>query len=221
MDVAQAKYHLKIDLSNAYEQICIELEDVHKTGFALVFRTHESNVMQQGNCNAPGTFQRLMTVIFCDAIGIRVHIYLDDLFIFSYTLEDHERDLEYVLQKLHENQLYLKKAKCDLYSLSMDCLGHLIDDRGLHADVDKMERIQNWRMPRNHKEVQRFLGLVQYLAHFMLDVMAYTGPLSAICRNGQLFYWKPLHEACFNHIKVIACKSPILKPIDPKSNDSI
>ena len=221
MDVARAKYRSKIDLSNAYEQIRIEPEDVHKTGFASVFGTHESNVMQQGDCNAPGTFQRLMTVIFRDAIGIRVHVYLDDLFVFSYTLEDHERDLEYVFQKLRENQLYLEKAKCDLYSASMDCLGHLIDDRGLHADADKMGRIRNWRTPRNHKEVQRFLGLVQYLAHFMPDITAYTGPLSAICRNGQPFYWKPLHEACFNHIKVIACRSPILKPIDPKSNDPV
>jgi hypothetical protein len=103
----------------------------------------------------------------------------------------------------------------------MDCLGHLIDDRGLHTDTDKMECIRNWRMPKNHKEVQRFLGLVQYLAHFMPDITAYTGPLSAICRNGQPFYWKPLHEACFNHIKLIACKSPILKLINLKSNDPV
>jgi hypothetical protein len=153
MDVAQAKYHSKIDLSNAYEQIHIEPEDVHKTGFASVFRTHESNVMQQGNCNAPGTFQWLMTIIFCDTIGIRVHIYLDNLFIFSYTLEDHKRDLEYIFQKLHKNQLYLEKAKCDLYSTNMDCLGHLIDNRGLHMDADKMQHICNWCMPKNHKEV--------------------------------------------------------------------
>ena len=64
MDVARARFRSKIDLSNAYEQVRIEPEDVHKTGFATVFGTHESNVMQQGDCNAPGTFQRLMTVIF-------------------------------------------------------------------------------------------------------------------------------------------------------------
>ena len=84
-----------------------------------------------------------------------------------------------------------------------------------------MARVREWRMPRNHKEVQRFLGLVQYLAHFMPDVTAYTGPLAAICRNGQPFYWKPLHDACFSNIKVIACKSPILKPIDPRLSDPI
>lgn len=64
MDVARVKYHSKIDLSNAYEQVCIEPEDVHKTTFATVYGTHESNIMQQGNCNGPTTFQRLVTVIF-------------------------------------------------------------------------------------------------------------------------------------------------------------
>jgi hypothetical protein len=221
MDVARAKYRSKIDLSNAYEQVRIDPEDVHKTGFATVYGTLESNVMQQGDCNAPGTFQRLITVIFRDEIGIYIHVYLDDLFIFSDTLEEHEIHLERVFQKLRENHLFLEIAKCDLYSTHMDCLGHLIDDRGLHADADKMARVRNWRTPRNLKEVQRFLGLVQYLAHFMPDITAYTGPLSAICRNGQPYYWKPLHEACFNHIKAIACKSPILKPIDPQSGDPV
>jgi len=70
MDVMQAKYCSKIDLSNAYEQVCVEPEDVHKTAFATVYGTHESNVMQQGDCNVPGSFQRLMTIIFRNGIGI-------------------------------------------------------------------------------------------------------------------------------------------------------
>jgi len=221
MDVAQAKYHSKIDLSNAYEQVSIEPDDVHKTAFATVFGTCESNMMQQGDCNAPATFQQLMTSIFRDAIGKFAHIYMDDLFIYNDTVNDHEGHLAYSLQKLRENHLFLEEAKCDLYSSQMDCLGHLIDDWGLHADTDKMARICNWPAPKNLKDVQRFLGLVQYLAHFMPDITAYTGPLAAICRNGQPFYWKPMHKACFNNIKATACKTPILKPIDPSSSDPI
>jgi hypothetical protein len=56
MDVARAKYRSKIDLSNAYEQVRIDPGDVHKTAFSTVFGTYESNVMQQGDCNAPATF---------------------------------------------------------------------------------------------------------------------------------------------------------------------
>lgn len=221
MDVARAKIRSKIDLSNAYEQVRVEPEDVHKTAFATVFGTYLSEVMQQGDCNAPATFQRLITAIFREAIGVFLHAYLDDLFIYSETLDEHDQHLEFVFQKLREQHLFLEKEKCDLYSESMDCLGHLIDARGLHADSDKMARVREWRVPRNHKDVQRFLGLVQYLAQFMPDVTAYTGPLSAICRNGQPFHWKPLHDTCFEHIKAIACKSPILRPIDAKAPDPI
>ena len=138
MDITRVKFRSKIDLSNAYEQIHIELEDVHKTAFALVFGTCESNVMQQGDCNGPAMFQQLMVEIFRNALGICVYVYLDDIFIFSYMLEDHEQDLKYVFQKLRENRLFLEKEKCDLYLKSMDCLGHRIDDQGLHADADKM-----------------------------------------------------------------------------------
>jgi hypothetical protein len=103
----------------------------------------------------------------------------------------------------------------------MDCLGHVIDNNGLHANANKMAHVREWHTPRNLKETQQFLGLVQYLAHFMLDVTAYTRPLSAICRNGQPFYWKLLHEACFNNIKAIACKLPILKLIDLQADEPI
>jgi hypothetical protein len=57
MDITRVKFHSKIDLSNAYKQVCIKPDDVSKTAFATVFGTFESNVMQQGDCNAPATFQ--------------------------------------------------------------------------------------------------------------------------------------------------------------------
>jgi len=95
-----------------------------------------------------------MTTIFQDKIGIFVHVYLDDLFVFSTSIEDHKKDLEYVFKKLQEFHLFLEKEKCDLYLKHMDCLGHLINDQGLHADTDKMAHVHEWRTPRNLKDVQ-------------------------------------------------------------------
>lgn len=68
-DVARARYRSKIDLSDAYEQVLILARDRHKTAFRTVTGTYLSNVMQQGDCNAPATFQRLMNFIFQDVIG--------------------------------------------------------------------------------------------------------------------------------------------------------
>lgn len=213
-DVANAKYRSKIDLSDAYEQIRIDPSDVSKTAFSTICGTHLSNVLQQGDCNGPSTCQRLMTHIFRDYIARFVHVYLDDTFVYSNTLEEHEKHLDCVFSKLKENQLYIKEEKCDLYSARMECLGHMIDNKGIHADEDKMNKIREWRTPRNFNDVERFLGLVQYIAHFMPDVSAFTGPLHGMVRNGHTFEWRPIHRKCFEMIKELASKAPILKPID-------
>ena len=92
-DVARCPYRSKLDMSEAYEQIRIKLTDIPKMAFATILGTFISQVMQQGDCNAPSTFQRLMTAIFRDYIGKFVHIYLDDIFVFSNTLREHEHHL--------------------------------------------------------------------------------------------------------------------------------
>ena len=121
------KHWSKIDLSNVYEQVQVTPKDVHKTAFFIVFGTFKSNVMQQGDCNVPTTFLWLITAIYYDVIGIFVYAYLDDLFIFSNTLTDHKKHLDYVFETLQKHDLYLEREKCDLYSSSMDCLGHWVD----------------------------------------------------------------------------------------------
>jgi hypothetical protein len=199
----------------------VELEDVWKTAFATVQGIFESLVTQQGACNVPSTFQRLMNRIFQDYIGVFIHVYLDDIFVFSDSIEEHQNHLGLVLNKLREHSLYLHADKCELYAEKVECLGHMIDEHGLHADSDKMACIREWKTPRNYLEVQRFLGLVQYLAHFLPDISAYTSPLSAMTRNRQAFLWRPLHDHCFQLIKTICCMTPMLKLIDPDSSEPI
>ena len=221
LDVARAKYRSKIDLSDAYEQVRLAPEDVAKTAFATIFGTYVSHVMQIGDCNAPSTFQRLMTWIFRMCIAIFLHIYLDDLFIYSNTLEEHERHLQIVFATLRKHGLYIQAHKCELYAEVIDCLGHKIDNRGLHADADKMARIRLWRTPRNYNDVQKFVGLIQYLAHFLPDVTSYTGPLMSITASGNAFVWRPIHERCFEMIKRICCKTLVLKPVDHRVTEPI
>ena len=104
-DIARAAYRSKLDMSEAYEQIRVHPEDVPKTAFTTIFGTFVSLVMQQGDCNAPSTFQRLMTAVFRDYIARFVHVYLDDIFIYSSSIEEHEKHLELVFNKLREAQL--------------------------------------------------------------------------------------------------------------------
>jgi hypothetical protein len=221
LDVARAKIRSKIDLSDAYEQVCIVPSDVPKTAFTTIYGTFASNVMQQGDCNVPSTFQRSMNTIFRDYIGIFMHTYLDDLFVYSDTIEEHQIHLKMVFVQLRKHEFYLRKDKCELYADSIDCLGHRIDDKGLHTDTDKMAKIREWNTPHNFNDVQRFLGLVQYLAHFLPDVTAYTSPLASITANGTPFSWRPIHEKCFQTIKAMCCRTPILQPIEHRKDEPI
>jgi Reverse transcriptase (RNA-dependent DNA polymerase) len=160
---------------------------VSKTAFTTILGTFRSQVMQMGDCNAPSTLQQLMTVIFRDCIGRFVHVYMDNVFIFSCSIEEHEKHLSIVFDILHKNHLFLSKKKVDLYSKRMECLSHIINNRGIHADADKIQQVREWRTPRTYNDVQGFLGLIQYLAHYMPDVSAYTTPLGGCVRNNHPF----------------------------------
>ena len=85
-DIAQAKFRSKLDMTEAYEQMHIRPEDVRKMTFATIFGTFQSRVMQMRDCNAPSTFQQLMTAIFQDFLRRFVHICLDDIFIYSQSI---------------------------------------------------------------------------------------------------------------------------------------
>jgi hypothetical protein len=99
--------------------------------------------MQQGDCNTPATFQCLMTIIFQDFIGRFVHVYLD-IFVYSDSIGEHKEHLRLVFKKLHKAQLYLEESKLNLHSKQMNCLSHIVDDHGIHADTDEMAHVCEW-----------------------------------------------------------------------------
>ena len=94
----------------------MEPKDVWKTVFATIYGTFVSHTMRQGDCNAPATFQWLMNIIFQDYIGRFVHVYLDNIFVYSNSIEEHKKHLELIFDKLCQAHLYLKESKLDLNS---------------------------------------------------------------------------------------------------------
>ena len=123
-----------------------------------------------------------------------MHVYLDDIFVYSNSIEDHEQHLKVILLRLRDNSLYLKWSKCNLYAKTVDCLSHIINDQGIHPDADKIAHICDWHKPWDYNDVQQFIGLVNYVGNFLPDITAYTGPLLAITQNGTPFNWRPIHQ---------------------------
>jgi len=220
---ARARFRTKIDLSNAYEQIRVNPEHVLRTVFETPFGNMISLVIQMGDKNGPPSFQRLITIIFADMIGIFVYCYQDDIFVFSMTWQEHEKHLGLVFQRLREEKLFLSRnpLKVDIYSTKTDCLGFIITDKGIHVDLSKVDKISQWRRPRNFNDVQKFNGVIQYLSQFLKDVTVYTAPLTSMCSNGKEFAWGDLQEKCFTELKRLVSKAPIIKPIDHRVNEKI
>jgi hypothetical protein len=84
-----------------------------------------------------------------------------------------------------------------------------------------MAKIRDWNKTQNYNDVQRFLGLIQYLARFLPDISVSTGPLAGMTLNGTPFNWRPLHEKCFQMIKAMCCQMPILHLICPSKDKPI
>ena len=135
---ARGKYPSKPDMTNAYKQVCIFPEHVKKMVFNTIYSTIYSNVLHQGECNTPNMFQCLMMHQCQHWIGWSIFIYLDNIFVYSNTVEEHERLLQAVVDILTKAQLHLSEKKVDLYVDWMDCLGHVVDHEGIHANMDKM-----------------------------------------------------------------------------------
>ena len=142
-----------------------------------------------------------------------MHAWFDDIFMGTNMVTAHNVDLMRVYIILKKEQLYIRHKKFQPFAAVLDILCCKVDSHRVHADSNKMAKLCKWREPQDHREVLQFLGLIKYLAQFMPNVSAYMGPLQTICTNNLPFFWTLLHQKCFDTIKTLACKTPVLKLI--------
>lgn len=133
-----SKWFTVLDLKSGYYQIEVEEEDKEKTAFVTPLGFWEFNRMPQGITNAPSTFQRLMERCVGDMNLHEVLVFLDDLIIFSDSLEEHEQRLMRVLHRLQEYGLKLSPEKCKFFQTTVRYLGHVISENGVETDPEKI-----------------------------------------------------------------------------------
>ncbi len=121
--VARHPFRSKIDLTDGYHNVRIQPEDEKYTSFYTPFGTFRTKVMQQGDCNAPATFMKLMNWIFHDMLGRNVYIYLDDILIFDKTREEHIESIRQVCLRLRQHKLYGNRSKTMILPPELMILG--------------------------------------------------------------------------------------------------
>ena len=136
--------------------------------------------MPQGITNALSTFQRLMEKCMKDINLKEVLIFLDDLIVFSSTLEEHETRLSHVLERLREYGLKLSPEKYMFFQTSVRYHGHIVSRDGVKTDPEKVETLKTWPRPQTLKELQSFLGFTGYYRRFVKDYSKIVKPLTSL-----------------------------------------
>ena len=216
-DCAKGKIWGTIDMTNSFFQTRMHPDHVHLTAVNTPLGLYKWLVMPMGLKNAPAIHQRRVTAALRHLIGKFCHIYLDDIVIWSNSLEEHERNVRAVLDALHAARLYVNPEKTNLFCTEIDFLGHHISTRGIEADNKKVDRILNWPQPKNATEVRGFLGLVRYIAAFLPALADHSGVLSELTtKESERNFppWAPKYQIAFDVIKTIVTSRDCLTMID-------
>jgi hypothetical protein len=139
----RASVFSKIDLRSGYHQLKIRESDIPKTAFRTRYGLYEYTVMSFGLTNAPTYFMYLMNKVFMEYLDRFIIVFIDDIQIFSKTMEEHEEHLRLVLEKLRSNQMYTKFNKCEFWLTEVVFLGHVISAGGVSVDPGRIKDVLN------------------------------------------------------------------------------
>ena len=188
----------------------MEPRDSEKTAFVCREGQFRFKTMPFGLCNEGATFQRLMDIVM-SGLALEVFlVYLDDVIVFSFTLDQHLERLRQVLGRIATTGLKLKPSKCFLLLRRVAFLGHLVSGDGISTDPEKISAVVDWPEPRNLREVRSFLGLCIYYRRFVKDFAEIASPLHALSRKGVTFDWTHDCRVAFQQLKKALTSSPNL-----------
>ena len=141
--------------------------------------------------------------------------YIDDILVTGVNNGEHLSTLATVLQRLQQYGFRMKRTKCEFLKPSIEYLGHLIDDEGLHALPSKMEAIVQAPQPHNLAEFRSFLGLLNYYGKFIPNLATLVGPLNSLLQHSRKWKWTNECSQSFQEAKEALSSSQVLAHYDP------
>ena len=205
-----AKYFSTLDLRSGYHKVEMDKTSRQHTAFITSSDLYEFNVLHFGLCNAPSTFQRLMNQVLQGLDGNICLICLDDIIIFSATIEQHLFRLRCVLHRLRASNLTLNPDKCFFGQSSVLFLGHIVSQDGIQPNPEMTQAVCEFLRPRNVKDVRGFVGLASYYSRFAKNFASIATPLTRLTRKNTPFKWDESCQTVFEQLKATLVSLPIL-----------
>ena len=217
--LSKSKIFSTLDAASGFWQIPIAKKDRHKTAFKTHKGVFEFVVMPFGLTNAPATFTRWMDATFT-GLNLFFKNYIDDLLIHSSKISDHPTHLREVFERCKRNGLKLRLSKCVFLQPQVEMLGYIVTEKGVEKDLRKIQAILTWgenRKPeespfRNLKDLQCFLGMVNFYRHFQKFIANDLVKLSDLGKKGINIpkTWNLQHELAFQRVKAVIAEQTLL-----------
>jgi len=206
-----SKYFSKLDLRWGYNNVRIKEGDEGLAAFNTNRGLFEPTVMFFGLCNSPATFQTMMNCIFKDMIDEGwLDIYIDDMLIFGKTPNETRTRTQRVLQRLRENDLFLKLEKCKFGVTEVEFLGMIISEGRIRMDSTKLSGIASWPEPKTVKQIRSFLGFANFYRKFIGNFAAIVVPLTELTKKDHVFKWTIECQSAFATLKRKFLEEPVL-----------
>ena len=212
-----ATIYNSIDLRSGYWQVPLRKEDIPKTAFKTRWGLCEFLVVPFGVSNAPAQFMNLMNDVLADYLDDFVVVFLDDILIYSKTIEDHVVHLRKVLQKLREHQLFAKASKCEIAYESIEFLVQQATPARMSPTEVKIKAVREWDTPQDVKGRQVLpWALPTTIGGMCISLPKSAHPLTELTKKGVEWQWGPYQKEAFCQLKQKLCEAPILRYPDPK-----
>ena len=218
-DLDGAKYFTSIDLRSGFWNLKLKKKCRDLLSFSVGQKQLRPVRLPMGLCTSPSIFQRVMRTIMAPFLNKFVHIYIDDCIIYSKTSSEHLEHINLVLKAFEKSGILLNAEKCAFGVKELKYLGFMISDKGWQILPKRKKEIEEFKAPRNQKEVKRFIGVVGFLTPCCEKLQFLLDPLHKISGSKSKFKWTEVENEAFENIKRVILNSVMMAY--PKEDPSL
>ena len=207
-----AKVMTVVDANKGFFQIPLDEDSKLLTATSTPYGVYIFNVLAMGLSLASDVFEITIREITKDLKGV-INI-ADDILVYGSTVQEHDRNLLTLLDRALEVNLTLNPRKFRFKCTSVPFFGNILTDKGIKPDPKKVESIKNWSIPQNVKDLQSFLGAVNFLGKFIQGLSSLRSSLQSLIKKDVEHVWTANHTSAFNNIKQAICEETLLAYYD-------